>query len=298
MLTLAGHKGAVRALAYAPGSESLLASAGDDRIVRLWEPATGREIGQLDGCRDGLLSLVFAADGRRLATGGRAGEIAVWDVETRQRDPGVLQPAGPVVALSFTGDGRALLAVARNLRYGPRGGLLFCRDLSPPHRPESLDWRGDVESAAVSPQRDLFAIADQNRGVEFWEVARRQNEPLFRMPGRVRSLCFSPGDGRLLAVAGGREVAIWDVDAKGWRARCHGHRGDVLALAFSPDGLLLLSGGMDRNVRLWETLTGRQLMAWDWKVGIVGALAYSTDGMTAAVAGEKPHVVVWDVDES
>src|SRR5205823_8116504 len=135
------------------------------------------------------------------------------------------------------------------------------------------------------------------RGVEFLEVGRPQREPAFFMPGRVKAMAFSPGEGRHLAVAGGREVGVWDVQRNEWRSRCAGHKGDVNAVCFSPDGLSLLTGGMDRSVRLFETLSGRQLMSWDWKVGVVNAVAFAADGMTAAVAGEKPQVVVWDVDE-
>jgi WD40 repeat protein len=150
---------------------------------------------------------------------------------------------------------------------------------------------------AINPARDLLAIAGQNRGVELWEVGRRRQEPVFWMPSRVRALCFSPGGGRLLAVAGGRVVQVWDLEQKRWLVSCQGHRGDVLALAFAPDGRQLLSGGSDRTVRLWETCSGRQLATWDWQVGAVQALAFAPDGMTAAAGGEKPQVVVWDVDD-
>jgi WD40 repeat protein len=297
MHSLAGHRHAVRAVAYAPGPAPLLASAGDDRGIRLWDPVSGQELSMLENRRDGLLCLAFAPDGSRLAAGGRAGSISVWDVQRRVRDPGTSLSGGPVVALSFTDDGRALLAGLRSQRYGGEPGRLVCWNLRPLHPLETLDWTGDVESVAINPGRDLLAIAGQHRGVVFWEVGRGWQEPAFWMPSRVRALSFSPGEGRLLAVASGRVVQVWDLAQKRWLATCQGHRGDVQALAFAPDGRQFISGGTDRMVRLWETFTGRQLASWDWQIGAVQALAFAPDGMTAAAGGEKPQVVVWDVDD-
>jgi WD40 repeat protein len=297
MRTLTGHRHAVRAVAYAPGPVLLLASTGDDRSIRLWDPVLGQEVAYLENRRDGLLCLAFAPDGSRLAAGGRAGSITVWDVQTRVRDPGTSLSVGPVIALAFTREGRAVLAGLRSQRYGGEPGRLLCWNLHPPHPLESLDWEGDVESVAINPARDLLAIAGQYRGVELWEVGRPRREPVFWMPSRVRGVCFSPGDGRLLAVAGGRVVQVWDVEEGRWTVSCEGHRGEVQALAFAPDGRLLISAGMDRTVRLWETSTGRQLASWDWQIGAVNSVAFSPDGMTAAAGGEKPQVVVWDVDD-
>src|SRR5687768_6585527 len=102
MHTLAGHRHAIRALAYSPGSESLLASAGDDRSIRLWDPAAGRELALLECRRDGILALAFSPDGQRLASGGRAGSLTAWDVASRAQDPGTSLCPGPIVSVSFT----------------------------------------------------------------------------------------------------------------------------------------------------------------------------------------------------
>jgi WD40 repeat protein/tRNA A-37 threonylcarbamoyl transferase component Bud32 len=75
VLTLPGHAGAVRALAYSTGGR--LASAGDDRVVRLWDTA-GRELLALRGHIEPVRAIAFSPDGHRLAsTDNRT--IKVWD---------------------------------------------------------------------------------------------------------------------------------------------------------------------------------------------------------------------------
>jgi WD40 repeat protein len=298
MHSLTGHRRTVRAVAYAPGPTPLLASAGDDRSIRLWDPIRREELARLESGRDGLLSLAFAPDGTMLASGGRAGSLIVWDVARRVPNPGHSLCQGPVAAVSFTADGRALLAGLRSQYYGGEPGRLVCWNIRPVHPVTPLDWSGDVESVAIAPGRDMLAIAGQYRGVEMWEVGRRRQQASFWLANRVRCLCFSPGCAQFLAVASGRVIQVWDVEKRCWVASCKGHRGEVFSLAFDPGGRTLLSGSADRSARLWEAATGRQVTAWDWQIGALHAVAISPDGMTAAAGGDKPEVIVWDLDDS
>jgi WD40 repeat protein len=74
--SLRGHVGAVRGLAYGPVGR--LASAGDDRAVRLWDPA-GHELLALRGHKDVVRAVAFSPDGLRLASAGDDPTIKVWD---------------------------------------------------------------------------------------------------------------------------------------------------------------------------------------------------------------------------
>src|SRR5687767_11063588 len=59
-LALKGHKGAVVAVAWSADGKAL-ASAGTDRTIRVWDPATGRETGSVTGvAREGYGSPVVA----------------------------------------------------------------------------------------------------------------------------------------------------------------------------------------------------------------------------------------------
>jgi WD40 repeat protein len=68
----------VVALVVAPDG-SWLASAGEDGVVRVWDPVTGAARHTLTGHTGGVVALVVAPDGSWLASAGEDGVVRVWD---------------------------------------------------------------------------------------------------------------------------------------------------------------------------------------------------------------------------
>jgi hypothetical protein len=78
----AWHPGIVFTLAYSPDGRTL-ATAGKDRLIHLWETATGKKRATLAGHTGAVYAVSFAADGKTLASAGQEGVVRLWDLTSK-----------------------------------------------------------------------------------------------------------------------------------------------------------------------------------------------------------------------
>jgi WD40 repeat protein len=239
---------AIRCLALAPGG-GVLAAAGQDRSLWLWEAASARQR-RLGESRAHARSLALSADGSRLAVADFANVVTLWDVASGRSWTCDTGNIGPVAALAFAPDGTVLAGAANDttlrlwdVATGAERGVL----------------RGNSRVAialAFAPDGRSLASGDLGGTVKLWDVAALEERASLATAANkdgvdeVNALAFSP-DGRTLAVAVDCVVQLWDVATTSLAASLRGHQAKTACLAFSPDGTRLASGSYDRTVRLW-----------------------------------------------
>lgn len=231
----------------------LLATAGDDHLVRIWDVAQGEVLMRIRGHEGWVRAATFNPTDGVLATAGDDRRILLWKT-----------------------------------RVGERAGTGASADDAPFR---TIDMgKTAIFALAFSPDGAFLAAAGFDQRVWVFDGRTGERLRVLEGPGQdIRALAFSPDGRQLAAAARNGRIRTWQAAGGEVIRDLEGHRRRVHALVYSLEGSILASAGEDRAVRLWSVADGRSAGALPEVPAPIRSLAFC--GSQRLAAGSSDNVI-------
>jgi WD40 repeat protein/serine/threonine protein kinase len=282
--SLRGHAVGVDALTIT--SDDLIASAGADGQILIWNGTTGAQLRSI--LAPGAQVTALASSEHVLLAGLADGSLGLWQMDTGEKLGAFNEHEGPIWGATFLSGSKQFATVGQDSK-------VRLWDSNRGARTTWTDHKRPVFAVAYSAHRRLLATAGADKTVKLWDERKRRLIRTYAGHTEdVRALAMSP-DGQILASAGNdKTIVLWSTTSDGPLKSLSGHTNRIVSLDFSPDGRMLASGSEDGTVKLWDPQTGTLLTTYVGHVKAVRAVAFLPDGHRLATAGDDLTVRLWN----
>ena len=304
-----------------------LAVAGDDKLVTVWDVASGLVLEQLAGHSEAVLDVSLSSDGATLVSGSADKTASWWKIGVQQV---VQADEKPVVGVRFIGDGTSMYTAGESsgvtrwtlvdatptplVAVVPAAMELAGAEQDPVTitatgivqrwSAETGELVNQLETADVPPETTLAlsVSADGTRAavghgnlVQLYDLANGELLETFPVETPVTAVSLTADAGRLLVGLNAPASNLFNFPVSAlsaWRVDPEA----VTAHTLSPNGQFLFAADGQGRVQMRQLDTGQLVRTFGTGKDLINRLAISSNNQLLAAASKDKSAYIWTIN--
>ncbi len=244
-----GHTKKINCVAFSNDGE-LLATASDDKTIRIWSLATGKRIATLRGHEDAVLCVEFSQNGKELLSGSKDTQIKLWNIEEEKEIKTYKSHKYQVNTIKFSPKNDYFVS-------GDSKGEIHIWRIEKAKSINVLTNHSKAINALVfSADEKYFASASDDNTVKLWTTTSFKLSKTYAAHSlAVLSICFSNDSKFLYSASADKTIKTWKISSSKPVNSIEAHEYAINSLQISNDGSFLFSASDDGSIKTWKSDT-------------------------------------------
>lgn len=288
--TLSGHQNAVTSLSFS-STGAMILSAGWDKTIRTWNPATGATTRIIETGKNVLFSAALSKDSKTIVSGNWSPDMNIYQSANGDLIKTIKAHRFKTNFVTYSPDGKLIASVGVDtvkLWNATDYSLKFALGGS----------TGDINMAAFSPDSRKVAISNYDGWIYLWNTGTGELlNKIKAHPSNAPSLVFSSDGTYLLTMGEDGTVKIWYSNSLEPEKTLSNLVNGANSIDFSSDGKTLALAGKDNMVYLINVWESKIIATLKGHTKPVNCVKFSPNGEMLATAGDDSKILLWDLSD-
>ncbi len=286
--------------AFSPDGK-IIATAGQDGIVHIWDAKDGKPRHSLRGHRNAVLSVAFSPNGKKVVTASSDLTARIWEVDDEKLLQVLTGHTGAVGSASFSKDNRLVITTGND----DDGAVARIWDAETGKLVDRLTEHSGAVAKADFISQDRILTADEEGVIRVWDNSSgrvisavrtaKTNVVAISPDGEIAATLDNNGRVVLTSIRSSNEQKVLTLEVEAKR-----NAPEILSLVFSPNGQKLAAALSD-GAYIWNLSqsVGKRLTELGYRR--IDNIAFSPDGLRMVIAESNRGLIdgtakVFDAD--
>ncbi|XP_023242711.1 apoptotic protease-activating factor 1-like isoform X2 [Centruroides sculpturatus] len=309
LLSTKPHIGTVNCAVFSP-DDQVIASVGEDKIIRIWDCLSGKPLVNYLGHTDNINCCVFSSTGKYLLTASSDMTLKLWTVssfdknserrlsytwlmQSEERDQSNRTYKGhenAVLCCSFSSDDSKIVS-------GGDDYVALVWDFESGKILHSLKGHTNSINHCCFSYNKYIATASSDHSVKLWNASSGECIKTFKHDASIVTSCHFISEKYLIS-SSGRYIWKWKIDENhenhDWKLNNLKDSYIINCCALSPDHKHIVGGTSTNAVVVWSVEKRNIATCFKGHIECVRYVSYSNDGSKILSSATDGTLIIWD----